>query len=635
LNNKCFGEQRLVGWTGAFLKIDLSKKKAVPEQYDQSLALNFLGGRGFAIKILWDTLKQGTDPLSPENKLIFATGPLTAIGLPNSGKLVIASKSPLTGGYGDGNTGTWAAVYMRKAGYDALIIEGKAETPVILHIKDQACEFVDAKELWGLNSFETHEQLAKKYSRTAGIVSIGQAGENLVKFATVVSQEGRAGGRPGMGAVMGSKNLKAIVIEGTSQIPLADPDEMRKLAADGYREVLAKPLYSFWKRQGTMSTVEWSQENSALPTFNYRQAVFDKAEEIGGFAMERIKVSNRGCPQCNMTCGNIVRDSEGKDSELDYENVIMLGSNIGLDNLAQISTLNRMADELGLDTISLGNVLGFAMEASEKKLITEEIPWGDFEKIKVLINDIAFRRDFGIVLAEGVRTAAATIGNEASNWAMHIKGLEVTAYDCHAAPGMALAYGTSSIGAHHKDAWIITWEMEVGRMNYDTGKVDHLIETQLIRGGLFEALTVCRFPYNSLGFELEWYQKYLKAATGVEFSLAQLNEISDRILNLVRVFWVREYKEKWKRELDIPPMRWFREPLTEGAQKGSVLDLEKYNGMLSTYYEKRGWDDRGIPTKTTLQRVGLAEEAKELDAFGKLEEKQPIVSTTLQNKPFP
>ncbi len=321
------------GWTGFFLKVDLTKNKAAAEPYDESLALNFLGGRGFAIKILWDTLKQGTAPFSPENKLIFATGPLTGIGLPNSGKLVIASKSPLTGGYGDGNSGTWAAVNIRKAGYDALVIEGKASTPVILHIKDKMWEFLDAKDLWGKSSFEVEDQLRKKYSKLAGIVSIGPAGENLVKFATVVSQKGRAGGRPGMGAVMGSKNLKAIVIEGTLPIPLAYPDEMKKLAVDGYKELLTKPLYSFWKRQGTMSTVEWCQENSCLPTFNYKQGVFDKAEGISGFTMEKMKVSNRGCPQCNMTCGNVVKDSEGQDSELDYENVVMLGSNIGVGNL--------------------------------------------------------------------------------------------------------------------------------------------------------------------------------------------------------------------------------------------------------------------------------------------------------------
>ena len=612
----------MLGWTGNFLKINLSKGQAIGEEYKQDLALNFLGGRGFAIKILWDTLKRGTDPFSPENKLIFATGPLTAIGLPNSGKLVVASKSPLTGGYGDGNIGTLAAVHIRKAGYDALIVEGKAEKPVIAHIKDKVCEFVDAKDFWGLNAFELEEQLRKKYSRTAGILSIGPAGENQVKFATVVSQEGRAGGRPGMGAVMGSKNLKAIVIEGTGQISLAYPDEMRNLAADGYREVLTKPLYQFWKRQGTMSTIEWSQENSTLPTFNYRQAVFDKANEIGGFSMEKIKISNRGCPQCNMTCGNVVKDSEGKDSELDYENVVMLGSNIGFGDLAQVATLNRMADEFGFDAISLGNVIGFAMEASEKRLITEKIGWGQFEETKALINDIAYRRGFGAVLAEGVRAASKVIGQGSSDWAMHVKGLEVSAYDCHDAPAMALAYGTSSIGAHHKDAWVITWEMKAGRENYDPGKIDHLIETQLIRGGLFEALTVCRFPYNSLGFDLEWYQKYLKAATGVEFSLQQLNEISDRILTLIRAFWVREYGMNWNRELDVPPLRWFKEPLTQGALKGTKLDLEKYKEMLSDYYHKRGWDTRGVPKQSTLQSLGLGQQAKELDAYVRLEKEK-------------
>jgi aldehyde:ferredoxin oxidoreductase len=600
------------GWTGVFLNVDLTKNRVASERYDESFTLNFLGGRGFAAKILWDRLKHGTDPLSPQNLLVFAAGPLTGIGLPNSGKLVVASKSPLTGGYGDGNVGTLLAVHMRKAGFDAIVIEGKAQKPVFLHIKDNATEFVDAQEFWGLNSFETEKQLRKKYSHTVGIVSIGQAGENLVKYATVVSQEGRAGGRPGMGAVMGSKNLKAIVIEGTQQISLANPREMKQLATDGYKEVLSKSLYGFWKRQGTMSTVDWSQENSVLPSFNYRQGVFNQAEGINGFAMEKLKVFNRGCPQCNMTCGNVVKDSEGKDSELDYENVVMLGSNIGLGNLEQVATLNRMADEYGVDAISLGNVLGFAMETSEKQLIPENIGWGDFEAAKNLITDIVYRRGLGAVLAEGVRSASANIGKESSDWAMHVKGLEVTAYDCHTTPCMALAYGTSSIGAHHKDAWVITWEIKAGRDNYNAEKTDYLIQTQLIRGGLFEALGVCRFPYNSLGFGLDWYQKYLKAATGVEFSLERLNEVSDRILNLVRAFWIREYGKQWRQDLDVVPTRWFKEPLTQGPLKGSALNLEKYAAMLDDYYQKRGWDKNGVPKRERLEKLGLADVANQL-----------------------
>jgi aldehyde:ferredoxin oxidoreductase len=410
------------------------------------------------------------------------------------------------------------------------------------------------------------------------------------------------------------------VIEGTGQISLAQPQEMKKLAADAYREVLAKPLYGFWKRQGTMSTVEWSQENSVLPTHNYQQGVSNRADEIGGFAMEKIKVANRGCPQCNMTCGNVVLDSEGKQSELDYENVVMLGSNIGLGDLKQVATLNRLADELSLDSISLGNVIGFAMEASEKKLIPERLEWGNFEQIKTLIGDIAYHRGLGDILADGVRAASEKIGQNSSDWAMHVKGLEVTAYDCHAAPAMALAYGTSSIGAHHKDAWVITWEIRAGRENYGAEKVDYLIKTQLMRGGFFEAAGVCRFPNNSLGLELEWYQKFLKAATGVDFSLEQINTVSDRVLNLIRAFWVREYGDTWSRQMDMPPMRWFQEPLTEGKLKGNRLNLAEYNKMLTTYYEKRGWSKNGVPKKGTLDRLGLQDEAKQLGAHVKLED---------------
>jgi len=606
------------GWTGVFLNVDLSKNKAIAESYDASMALNFIGGRGFAAKILWDTLQPGIDPLSPKNKLIFAAGPLTGFGLPNSGKLVVAAKSPLTGGYGDGNIGTWAAVQMREAGYDAVIIEGKAETPIVLHIKNKVAEFIDAKDFWGLSSFETEAQLKTLYERTAGVVSIGPAGENLVKFAAVVSQEGRAGGRPGIGAVMGSKNLKAVVFEGYYDIPVAYPKDMKELSAAGYREILTKPNFAFWKRKGTMSTVEWSQENSALPTFNFREGVFDKANKIGGFAMEKIKVSNRGCPQCNMTCGNVVKDSERKEAELDYENIAMLGSNIGLSNLRQVAALNRVADELGLDTISLGNVLGFAMETSEKRRIPERIQWGKFKEAKALINDIAYRRGFGDVLAEGVRATAAKIGHGTENWAMQVKGLEVTAYDCHAAPAMALSYATSSIGAHHKDAWVISWEIQFGRESYSEEKINKVIEMQRLRGGIFESLIVCRFPYAELGFELEWYTKYLHAATGREMPLNDLIYTADKTLNLIRAFWIREYASNWTRNMDFPPVRWFKEPLTEGPLKGYVLDASKYNVMLNKYYRKRGWDERGIPKKTTLKKLGLSNVAKQLKKYVKL-----------------
>ncbi len=598
----------MFGWTGKFLRVNLSRGKAVADTLDASLAESFLGGRGFAAKILWEEVACGTDALSPDNKLVFAAGPLTGFALPSSGKLVVAAKSPLTGGYGDGNIGSLAAVHMRRAGYDAVIMDGKAGKPVVLVVHDTSAEFLDAKDLWGLNSYETQKKLKEFYGPQAGILCIGQAGENLVKFANVVSQEGRAGGRPGMGAVMGAKNLKALVLVGSRDLQAAYPKEMVELGSEAYREVMTKPNYAFWKRQGTMSTVEWSQENSVLPTLNYSEGVFEKAEDIGGFAMEKIKISNRGCPQCNMTCGNIVRDSEMEESEVDYENVAMLGSNIGLGDLSKVASLIRMADEFGLDTISLGNVLGFAMEASEKGLIEDRLPWGQFGTTKTLVKDVAFRNGpLGDTLAEGVQFASEELGGGSQRWAMHVKGLEISAYDCHFAPGMALAYGTSSIGAHHKDAWVVSWEVETGRERYDVKKVDKVIDLQRIRGGIFECLTVCRFPWIEVGLELEWYPKLLHAATGLEFSVEKLYVIADRVFNLTRAFWVREFGSKWTRDMDVPPVRWFEEPLKKGPLRRKKLSRSKYDTMLQMYYRRRGWDYRGVPTKSTLKRLGLGE----------------------------
>ncbi len=605
----------MYGWNGKLLRVDLTKGKAVPQKYDAEFAKTYLGGRGFAAKILWDQLKPGLDPLSPENLLIFAAGPLTAFSLPSSGKLLVAAKSPITGGYGDGNIGTQATVQMRKAGYDGIIISGKASKPTILLIQDDETEFVDARDYWGEGTFKTERRLKKEYSTSTGVVSIGQAGENQVKFANVISQGGRGGGRPGMGAVMGSKNLKAVAVRGTKTIPAKDPEAMRTLGIEAYREVLTKPNYDFWKRQGTMITHEWSQENSVLPTYNFREGVFEAADQIGGFAMEKIKIDNRGCPNCNMTCGNIVEDTSKMPSELDYENVAMLGSNIGLGNLKELATLNRLADDYGVDTISLGNTIGFAMEASEKGLIDYKIEWGDFEEAKILTENIVFKRELGALLADGVRSASEKIGGDSAKWAMQIKGLEISGYDCHTTPGMALSYGTCSIGAHHKDAWVISWEVSAGRENYGEAKVDKVIELQRLRGGVFECFTTCRLPWVEVGFGLDWYPKFLEAATGLSMTMDDLFVIADRVFSLMRAFWVREYATSWNRNMDVPPARWFDEPITKGPLNGSVLDREKYDNMLQIYYSKRGWDSQGIPTKATLKRLGLEYVSQELQGY--------------------
>lgn len=299
----------------------------------------------------------------------------------------------------------------------------------------------------------------------------------------------------------------------------------------------------------------------------------------------------------------------------------MLGANIGIGDFQKVAKLNRLADLYGVDTISLGNVIGWAMEATEKKILKGDmaIEWGDFKKVVEVIEDITFKRtELGKLLAEGVRKASEEIGNNSQKFAMHVKGLEITAYDCHAAPGMALAYGTSPIGAHHKDAWIIAWEVRTDRLGYTREKVVKLIELQRIRGGMFETLVCCRLPWVEVGLELEWYFKLFKEVTGIDLTFDYIYEVADRIYTLIRSFWIREYKG-WSREYDTPPLKWFEQPLTKGPFKGIKLDYDKYQQLLSIYYELRGWDSRGIPRKSTLIKLGLGYVIPELENIVKLE----------------
>jgi aldehyde:ferredoxin oxidoreductase len=598
------------GYAGKWLRVDLSTGKISKEEIPDAMKRDFLGGRGFAVKLLWDEVKH-IDPLSEKNKLIFSTGPLTGQALPSSGKMVIASKSPLTGGYGDGNIGTMASIHLRKAGYDVLVLEGKSEKPCYLLVEDENVKFVDASELWGKNTFEAQDILEKRHGRNSGILIIGPGGENLVRFSTVMSQKGRAGGRPGLGAVMGSKNLKAVVIKGTGSIPNFDDEKLKEFGKKGYEEIKGKESYEFWMRQGTMQAFEWCNENSCLPTYNFKEGVFEFSKELDGYVLEKLHIDRKGCPMCNMQCGHVIKDAGDQRAELDYENVGMLGPNIGLRSLPQIALLNRMADEWGLDTISLGSCIGFLMEASERGLIPEKVGWGDFEAARKLIIDIGRGEGLGKLVSQGTRNASETLGKGSHRWAMHVKGLEISAYNCHGCPGMALSFGTSPIGASHKDAWIIAWEISTDRFSYGKEKVEKLIEFQRIRGGFFESATVCRLPWVEVSFGLHWYPEYLEAITGNRMGWEDLYKIGDRIYNLIRAYWKREIPQ-FGRTWDYPPDRWFEEPLSQGKMKGVKLDREKYDQMLSWYYELRGWDKNGIPTKETLDDLGLKEVSKEI-----------------------
>lgn len=598
------------GYAGTLLRVNVSNGKVSKEEIPDSMIRDFLGGRGFAVKLLWDEVKR-VDPLSEKNKIVFSTGPLSGQLLPSSGKMVIASKSPLTGGYGDGNIGTMASVYLKKAGYDVVVVEGKSEKPCYLLIEDENVKIVDASDLWGKNTFEAQDILEKKHGRNSGILLIGPGGENLIHISTVMSQKGRAGGRPGMGAVMGSKKLKAVVIKGTRNVSNFDDNKLRELGKKGYEEIKGKESYDFWMRQGTMQVFDWCNENACLPTYNFKEGLFEFSKEMDGYVLEKHDIGRKGCPMCSMQCGHIIKDSSGQQAELDYENVGMLGPNIGLRSLPQVAQLNRMADEWGLDTISLGSCIGFLMEASGEGLIPEKVKWGDFEAAQKLTVEIGKGEGLGKLASHGVKAAAEIIGKGSQKWAMHVKGLEISAYNCHACPGMALSFATSPIGAHHKDAWVIAWEIANDRFSYNKSKVEKLVEFQRIRGGFFESATVCRLPWVEVGFGLDRYPEYLEAITGSRMTWEDLYEIGDRIYALIRAYWKREIPQ-FGRKWDYPPDRWFEEAQSEGKVQGMRVDREKYEQMLSWYYELRGWDQNGIPLKETLDRLGLKDVSKEI-----------------------
>jgi len=598
------------GYAEKLLRVNLSNGKVSKEEISDSMKRDFLGGRGFAVKMLWDEVKR-VDPLSEKNKIIFSTGPLSGQLLPSSGKMVIASKSPLTGGYGDGNIGTMASVYLKKAGYDVVVVEGKSEKPCYLLIEDENVRIVDASDLWGKNTFEAHDILEKKHGRNSGILLTGPAGENLIRISTVMSQKGRAGGRPGMGAVMGSKKLKALVIKGSGNISNFDDDKLRALGKSGYEEIKGKESYDFWMKQGTMQAFDWCNENGCLPTYNFREGAFEFSKDMDGYMLEKLHAGRKGCPMCSMQCGHVIKDSSDQGAELDYENVGMLGPNIGLGNLRQVAFLNRLADEWGLDTISLGSGIGFLMEASEKGLIKEKVRWGDFETARTLVLEIGKGVGLGKIVSNGVRHAAETLGDGSHRWAMHVKGLEISAYTCQGCPGMALSFATSPIGAHHKDAWIIAWEISTDRFSYSKEKVEKLIEFQRLRGGFFESATVCRLPWVEVGFGLGRYPEYVEAITGNHMTWEELYDIGDRVYALMRAYWKREVPQ-FGRKWDYPPDRWFEEPHSLGKTKGVKVDREKYEQMLSWYYELRGWDQDGIPLQETLNRFGLKDVSKEI-----------------------
>ena len=611
----------MLGWTGHILRVNLTAKTHKKESFTEEFAKTWVGGRGFAVKILFDELRPGIDPLGPENKLIVALGPISGIPAPNTGKAVVAAKSPLTGFYGDGNLGTRVTEQLRKAGYDALIVEGKAERPTMLYIEDDRVEFLPADEVWGQGTYATNDWIYGKYGKGVGVLNIGQGGENLARYAVIRSMEGRSGGRPGMGAVMGSKLLKASVVKGTKPIPQANPAAMKAVGTADLKTVHKMDKDSGWSRQSTTGVLAWCNEVAGLPVQNFRKTSHAEAWKIDGQRLDEARVATFGCPTCTMRCGIAIHDKEGHESELDYENIGLLGSNLSIFELDQVGSLNYLCDDYGLDTMSAGCTLSFYADAIEHGATEGDFKFGDAERAKQLLG-LAARREgtLGNLLADGTLRMARAFGHASEAYAMQVKGLELAAYNCKFIPGQALAFGVAAIGAHHREAWIITFEInKTTRDSYGPEKAAKVIELQRIRGGMFEAIVACRFPWIELGWELDNYPKYFNLVTGLDWNLDDMWALADRVYALIKLHYVREFPNVTRQD-DYPPAVWF-DPSnadTEGPIAHKHLEADKYDRLLQHYYDQRGYDKRGIPTRALLEKLGLSREAEDAARYATL-----------------
>jgi len=604
---------------GKIAEIDLSSGKIDVREPDERLAYDFIGGRGWAAHLIFKHLDEIVHGTHPSNVLVVATGPLAATGFLGGCKTTFAAISPQTDLYGDSSVGGYFGYMMRKAGFDALIIRGRASEPSYLLVEDGRIEVVEAPELRKLNSKEVDEKLRGEYGRICSIASIGIAGEKMVNYASINVDWGlkerrhSQAGRTGMGAVMGSKNLKAIVAKGSGEVEVADPERLREVNKRLIREVKSSNMYENWMKYGTNMTLEWANTVEALPTLNFQKTTFEYADEISGQAVYNSQLYVSACANCIIPCGHVVRSDE-EVATVDYENLGMLGSNLGLKSLSEVAKANYLCDYYGLDTISTGSVIAFMMECFQRGLLTKddvgfELSWGDAETVYQLIKLIAERRGFGTLMALGVKALARYVKKGSEKFAMHVKGLEISAYDHRAAPAMALSYATCDIGAHHNRSWAITYDVEAGRTSYGRDKAEKVIYLQHMRP-LFDMLGVCRLYWVELGIDPNIYAEAYSAVVGKEFILEDLLACSERVWNVTRAMAVLRKGISVKD--DMLPARDFEDPIPEGSTKGIKLDHENFINLLKTYYQLRGWDESGKPTKEKLISLRLEDVAEKL-----------------------
>ncbi len=600
------------GYGGRILRVNLTNGTVTKEPTPPDVARDFIGGRGFGIYFLLKEVPKGADPLGPENKLFISSGPISGMMIPGGGKCDWTTKAPLTGGYASASMGGHFTAEMRYAGLDSIILEGISPKPVYLFIDDDKIELRDASDLWGKATFAVEKQFKEKLGEEFQVAVIGVGGENLVPYACINHDYGRQAGRGGVGAVMGSKKVKAIVVHGTKSIPVADMDAYRKAGMALYKACKDSEGLKDWTRYGTTIVVSWCDEVGALPTRNFSAGSFEDGKNLYGPVMrEKIVITDKGCFGCPSPCGKYSRNKKYNSyvEGPEYETIGMMGSNLGIDDIEAVAQANLLCDDLGIDTISAGNAIGWAMECYEKGIFTKkdtdglDLKFGNVDATFTLIEKIARREGLGALLAEGVKRASKKVGKGSEKFAIQVKGMEQSAYATHNATAMLLAYMTCDVGAHHNRAWAITYDLQVGREKVVPEKVARVIWLQNFRP-MFDVLGGCRLQWVELGIDRDLYVPALEAITGIQRSWEDLDKVGERIWNLTRLFWVRE-NEGFGRAWDMPSPRFYEEAPKSGATKGQITKLEDINRLLDMYYEQRGWTSDGLPKLETIESLGL------------------------------
>ena len=610
------------GYMGKILRVDLTSKKITAEELPEEVLKNWIGGRGLGVYIMLKEVDPKVDPLSPSNKAIVLTGPLTGIpGVPSSGRWCSVTKSPLTGTIHDSHSGGKFGPELKFAGFDAIIIEGASEEPVYLWIYDGKAEIRSAKHLWGLDTHATTDAIKEELAKEIGedeaknikVACIGPAGENLVRFAAIINDYNRAAGRGGHGAVWGSKKLKAIAVRGHKKVPIANESKFKEAVRKAMDKIKKSPVTSeALPKLGTAVLVNIINQHGIYPTRNFKTGVFDKAEEQSGeklveTILDDQLVKREICWGCPIGCARGTRIKgkwTGEGGGPEYETIWAFGAQTGTASLEAISKANYLCNELGLDTISTGHVIGTLMELVEMGKIPPEklrglrVEWGNEEAIVELTWRTAFRSGIGNDIAEGALRLAQKYG--APEVAMVVRGQELPAYDPRGAQGHGLGYATSNRGGCHLRAYMIAPEVLgvpelVDRFKTEgkPGLVKHFQDVFAV----IDSLVVCKFT--SFAIWSEDYAEMLSAVTGWDVVPSDIEKIGERIWNAERAFNILAFGDG--REFDTLPKRLLEEPMPEGPAKGHVVKLSE---MLDEYYKLRGWVN-GRPTKAKLGELGL------------------------------